>query len=322
MEDRFTDAAGMLLEELAGWYEALVKLLPNLAVALVLLVAGWFISRGVAHLTRRALRRVVRHREIVGLLALVLRLAVLGGAFFIALGVLGLDKTVTSLLAGVGILGFAISFAFRDMAANFMSGIVMAVRRPFEVDDVVETNGVFGVVTRIDLRECVIRQFDGREVMIPNRLVFEDPIVNYTHTPDRRVDIECGVAYGDDLDVALRVVTEALEGLDGRLEGAPVQVFFTGFGASSVDFVARFWIHNDKASNLAYMRARSDAVRRIKAAIDDAGLTIPFPIRTLDFGVVGGERLDEVLPERLYKGRSREDDAAEGERRRVPRLTH
>lgn len=304
MNDRFADAATMLLDEMQGWYENFVTWLPNLALALVVLTVGWFLARGVGKLTDRGLGRVLHHREIAGLLSLLLRVAVLAGAVFVALGVLELDKTVTSLLAGVGILGFALSFAFRDMAANFMSGIVMAVRRPFEVDDVVETNGVFGVVTHISLREVLIRQFDGREVMIPNRLVFEGPITNYTRTPDRRVEIEVGVAYGDDLDAAIEAVTGALDDVKHRLESRPVQVVLTGFGGSSVDMVGRFWIANHKADNSRYTEARSDGIARIKRALDDAGLTIPFPIRTLDFGVVGGERLDEVLPAGFYEERA------------------
>lgn len=302
MENRFTDAAGMLLDEMQSWYEGLITMLPNLAIALVVAVAGWFVAKGLGRLADRGLKRVLRHREIAGLLALVVRVGVLAGAIFVALGVLELDKTVTSLLAGVGILGFALSFAFRDMAANFMSGVVMAVRRPFEVDDVVETNGVFGVVQNVSLREVLIRQFDGREVMIPNRLVFEDPIINYTRTPERRVDVEVGVAYGDDLDAALEAVSGALQDVKHRRTEKPVQVLLTGFGGSSIDMVGRFWISNSKADNFTFLEARSDAIRRVKRALDDAGLTIPFPIRTLDFGVVGGERLDEVLPSRFYAG--------------------
>ncbi len=311
MQDRFTDAAGILLDEMVGWYEALIAMLPNLAVAIIVLALGWFLARGVNRLAKRGLGRVLKHREIASLLSLVLRLGVLAGAIFVALGVLDLDKTVTSLLAGVGILGFALSFAFRDMAANFMSGIVMAVRRPFEVDDVVETNDVFGVVTHISLREVLIRQFDGREVMIPNRLVFEGPIVNYTRTPERRVDIEVGVAYGDSLDTARDAVRGALEDVKHRMSEKPVQVLLTGFGGSSIDMVGRFWIRNDKGDNFRFLEARSDGIMRVKKALDEAGLTIPFPIRTLDFGVVGGERLDEILPSRFYGARPGEeaDDA-------------
>lgn len=326
MENRFTDAAGILLDKLIVWYEGLIALLPNIVVALVVLVVGWFLARGIDRVAEKGLGRVLKHREIAGLASLMLRLGVLAGALFVALGVLDLDKTVTSLLAGVGILGFALSFAFRDMAANFMSGIVMAVRRPFEVDDVVETNDVFGVVTHISLREVLIRQFDGREVMIPNRLVFEGPITNYTRTPERRVDIEVGVAYGDDLETARTAVARALEEVKHRLGSKPVQVLLTGFGGSSIDLVGRFWISNGKGDNFRFLEARSDGIARVKQALDDAGLTIPFPIRTLDFGVVGGERLDEILPSRFYASSGSEgaSDAPAERRRHIgpPPLTH
>lgn len=302
MEEKFSEATTMLLDKLQGWFEGFVRILPNLVVALIVLVAGWLLARVVSRAATRGLKRVMSHREIAELLGIALRIALMTAVLFVALGLLKLDKTVTSLLAGVGILGFALSFAFQDMASNFMSGIVLAVRKPFEVGDVIETNGVFGVISAINLREVLIRQFDGKEVIIPNRIVFQDPVTNYTRTPERRIDIKCGVAYGDDLPTALRVVTAACEDVPHRIADRPIEAFFTEFGESSIDFVVRIWINNDKGSNRQYMETRSEAVMRMKAALDEAGLTIPFPIRTLDFGVVGGERLDEVLPRRFYQG--------------------
>lgn len=316
MEEKFSEATSMLLDKMQVWFEGLVKILPNLVVAVVVLIVGWLLSKLIYRLASRGLRRVLDHKEIADLMAIAVRLGVLAAVFFVALGLLKLDKTVTSLLAGVGILGFALSFAFKDMASNFMAGIMMAIRKPFEEGDVVETNGVFGTIQSITLREIRIRQFDGKEVIIPNQLVFEDPVINYTHTPERRVDINCGVAYGDDLNHALSVVKPACDDVPHRMPDREVEAFFTEFGDSSINFVVRIWIHNDKHTNKPFMEARSAAVIRIKAALDEAGMTIPFPIRTLDFGVVGGERLDEILPPRLYRDG---DDESESGRPSPPR---
>lgn len=276
------DALNILAEKLMSWLEAGIAILPNLAVAILLVAGGWFLSRGVGTVARRAFGRITKHRTLARLFALVLQLVVLGAITFVALGLLGLDRAVSSLLAGVGILGFALSFAFRDMAANFMSGVVMAVRRPFRVDDVVELNGMQGVVQEINLRETLVRAFDGRQIILPNRLVFEDPIINFTRTHDRRVEIPVGVGYDDDLEAVIQTAIEACEGVAGRMANRPVEALVTGFGNSAIDVTVRFWVHFPQGGMADYLEARSQAIRAIKKAFDAADISIPYPIRTLD----------------------------------------
>ena len=276
------DALHILTDKLMSWLEATIAILPNLVVATLLVAGGWFLSRGVATVARRAIDRFTRHHELARLFGMMLRLAVLGGISFVALGLLGLDRAVSSLLAGVGILGFALSFAFRDMAANFMSGIVMAVRRPFRVNDVVELNGVQGVVQEVNLRETIVRAFDGRQIILPNRLVFEDPITNFTRTHDRRVEIPVGVGYDDDLEAVIRHATDACEDIPGRMPERPVEALVTGFGNSAIDVTVRFWVRFPQGGMADYLRARSRAIRSIRRAFDAADISIPYPIRTLD----------------------------------------
>lgn len=270
-----------LLDKLEGWLETAVAMLPNLAVAVVVLVvfgfAARFISRGVA----RALEHVMSNKQVASLLVKAVRIAIIVVGVFVALGILNLDKTVTSLLAGVGIIGLALGFAFQDIAANFVSGVLMAARRPFVVEDLVKISDFFGRVSAIDLRATRLTQLTGETVIIPNKEVFQNAIVNYTETPKRRIDLTVGVSYDDDLRRARSLAIEAVEGLEHRLESSEVQLFYTGFGSSSIDFTIRFWI--DDAEQVAYLRARSEAVIAIKQAFDDNDITIPFPIRTLEF---------------------------------------
>jgi small conductance mechanosensitive channel len=281
-----------LVDKLVTWIQDFVLLLPNFVVAVLIVLGFALLARIVRRIVTAGLGRLSSHQSINHLLGTVAHLAVLVVGLFIALGVVGLDKTVTSLLAGVGIIGLALGFAFQEIASNFMSGIILLVRRPFHHDNIVESNGHIGVIREINLRATIMSTMTGQVVHIPNNQVLNNPIVNYS-TGRRRVDLKVGVSYGDDLEKAKNVAVTAVEAVAARDTNANVELFYEGFGASSVDFVIRFWIPFQRWPD--FMAARSEAVMRIKRAFDENDITIPFPIRTLDFGIVGGERLAEVL---------------------------
>ena len=295
-----SDAASGLVGKVFGWYEATVLLLPNLVVAVLIVVAGAFAARLVRRVVTGVMHRVTAHapaaRNVVDLLATLAYLAVLLAAVFSALRVLGLDGIVTTLLAGAGIVGLALGFAFQDIAANFIAGVLMAVRNPFVVGQIIKTNDFMGTVREISLRSTILETFEGQRVILPNAKVFGDAIVNYSSMRERRVDVTVGVGYGDDLAEAERVATAAVEALPVRAEGHPVQLYYTGFGESSIDFTVRFWVAFDKQTD--YLGAQSEAIKAIQKAFGQAGITIPFPIRTLDFGPNGGIPLGEAWPGR------------------------
>lgn len=287
-------AVDLITGKLEQWIEQAFALLPNLVVAVVVLLAFALVGGWVRRLTARALESTMRNQTIARLIARMAGTGVLLAGIMVALGVLQLEKTVTSLLAGAGVVGLALAFAFQDIAANLMSGIMMSVKQPFGIGDMVETNGVTGVVRGIDLRNTELETATGQTVLIPNRKVFEEIVTNYTRLGHRRVDIAVGVSYADDLDLALATTRSALEEVECRNPEREIQVFLTGFGGSSIDLVGRFWI--PFAKNSDYLAATSEGILRVKAAYDAAGLSIPFPIRTLDFGIEGGATLAEMLP--------------------------
>lgn len=289
---QFTTLFEHLVDKLHGWLEAIVTMLPNMAVAVLVLLGFVFASRWTSRGVAKALEHLVSNQQIAALLVKGIRIGIIILGSFIALGILNLDKTVTSLLAGVGILGLALGFAFQDIAANFVSGMLMAVRRPFIVDDLVKVSDFFGRVTAVDLRATRLTQLTGETVIIPNKDVFQNAIVNYTDTSKRRVDLTVGVSYGDDLRRARELAIEAVEAIEARDDSRPVELFYTGFGGSSIDFTVRFWI--DDAEQVAFLSARSAAVMTIKESFDTHGISIPFPIRTLDLGGGVVERLQAL----------------------------
>ena len=291
----FHKAWELLTAKTMGWGRGFVLLLPNLLVAIVVLIAFWLAARLVKNVLTRVLRRISQSEQVNQLLAYSVFLALLAVGTFVSLGILGLQKTVASLLAGAGIITLALGFAFQDIAANLMAGIYLSVQRPFRPGHIIETKDFFGVVKRIHLRWTELRTQQGQVVLIPNKQVFENPIMNYSETGKRRVDLRLGVSYGDDLEKARLITVQAVEAVSTRLPDQDVEFFYEEFGESSINFVVRFWI--DFARQPDFLAAQSEAVERIKRAFDENGITIPFPIRTLDFAKVGGETLSQVLEE-------------------------
>ncbi|WP_234795118.1 mechanosensitive ion channel family protein [Hymenobacter arizonensis] len=272
-------AFDLLSGKLLVWFRQLIVMLPNLVVAAILLILTFVGARIVRRVVRRVLPRVSASDTLNNLLTTMLYIfTLLVGTFFV-LTVLNLDKTVTSLLAGVGIIGLALGFAFQDIAANFISGVIIAVQRPFNVGDVIETDKFFGTIERISLRTLNIRQTTGELVIMPNRKVFENPLINFTQQTMRRVDLECGVAYNSDLELVQQVVQKAVSAIPELVPERPLEVMFTAFAESAITFQVRFWVPYRRQFD--YVSARSEAIIRIKRAFDDHGISIPFPIRTL-----------------------------------------
>lgn len=286
----------LLSGKVMGWMRDFVLLLPNLMVAVLALLGFWLGAKLARSLLHRFLRRVSPNEQVNHLVGQTVFLALLATGLFAALGILGLQKTVASLLAGAGIIGLALGFAFQDIAANLMAGIYLNIQHPFRAGHLIESKELFGVVKRVHLRWTEVRNPEGQLLLIPNKQVFENPIKNYSATGRRRIDIRLGVSYRDDLETVRRVGLRALEQVSTRKADTEVELFFEEFGESSIDLVVRFWI-DFTSSQADYLQARSEAIQRLKAAFDENGITVPFPTRTLGFSVKGGEKLSEVLAE-------------------------
>ncbi len=294
-----TEGAGSsfatLQDKVHTWWESGIALLPNLVVALIVVVVFGLLAKLARSLVRRLVARVTTSQSIPRLLATLANITVLMIGLFVALGVLQLDKTVTSLLAGAGVVGIALAFAFQDVAANLIAGVYLSFQKPMMVGDLIDTQDVEGKVDAIDLRTTRLRTTDGRIVLIPNKEIFENVLINLSRSGKRRVDVAVGVSYGEDLRRVKSIAHDAIAGLEMRDTDQGVEIFFEGFGSSSIDLVARFWIDFERMAD--YKAGVSQAIIALKEAFDANDIMIPFPIRTLDFGIKGGQPLAEALPD-------------------------
>lgn len=282
----------IVVEKIVSWSENFVGMLPNFILALLAFFVFVFIAKYSTKLLRKILNRTIDNPALNNIIGKTLYIAIIIIGTFVALSVLNLEKTVTSLLAGAGIIGLALGFAFQDIAANFISGILMAARRPFKVGDVIETLNHEGVVEKINIRTTELKSFQGQQIIIPNKEVFQNALINNSFNGKRRIDLGVGVSYGDNLEKVKKVTLEAVQSVPGRTQDE-LKLVYGEFGDSSINFTIMIWVEYNNQIN--FLESQSEAIMAIKKAFDENDITIPFPIRTLDFGIKGGEKLNEVI---------------------------
>ena len=294
MLQQFTEAFDKLYNKIFSWIDAIVLALPNILLAAIFLTFSVYIARRLKKFVGKLLAKTTNNETVIGVLSNIIVAAFMLLVIFVVLNILNLDDALTALLGTAGVAGLAVGLALQDPLVNLFSGVLMSVRDYYQIGDLVETNGFFGKIRQITLRSTVINTPDGQEVIVPNKDVLQNPLTNFSHNGRRRIDISCGVAYGDDLDKVKQVALDAIKDHLNINESRPLQFYYTEFGDSSINFVIRFWKKLTEQSD--YLQAKSDAIIAIKKAFDKEGITIPFPITTLDFGVVGGVNINDIYP--------------------------
>jgi len=253
--------------------------LPNFIIATIIFVISFWLSKNLQSWSDRFLRKFIKEASIRGLISNVLSISIIALGLFFALGILNLNEVLRSLLAGAGVAGLAIGLALQGTLSNTFSGIFLAIKDVLNVGDWIETNGYSGRVIEIDLRNTKIKEADNNIVVIPNKMVLENPFKNFGLTNRIRTTIECGVAY----DSNLREVKEVAVNLISRLfppgKNENIEFHYLNFGDCSIDFQIRFWV--TARADLTSVEAKSEAIIEIKEAFDNAHIDIPFPIRTI-----------------------------------------
>ncbi len=268
-------------DKLAAWLDSLILNLPNFILAAIVFFLFVLISKYVVKLLDRILRKKGTQDSIRQVSMKVIKAVVILVGFFIALGLLNLDKVLTSVLAGAGVVGLAIGLALQGTLNNTFSGVILSFLPEIQIGDWVETNGFSGEVTEITLRNIVIKASDNNYVVIPNSKIVDEPFKNFTRTPRGRVFINCGVGYASDLEMVEKLTKEVIEKLFPQRGNEEVEFMYQEFGDSSINYVLRFW--TDVSKNRDILIAQNKAIIEIKKAYDKEGINIPFPIRTIDF---------------------------------------
>lgn len=279
------------MESVEGLVEGFLVNLPVIGIALALAVIGIVVAFTLASGVRKTLERTRADPVAIDFTVRILRIVGILAAVLIGFAIAGVE--VGPALAGLGLAGLAVAFAVQSILENFIAGIILLIRRPFRAGDQIRTGDFEGTVQDIDLRVTRVIDYDGVLVLIPNVDVYTNPVVNLTRRGKRRTVLTVGIDYRDDHDAAREVLRGAVTGVDGVLADPAPEVLLTELGESSVDFQVRYWTQPDIRS-VRYTQDR--VLAATKRAIEDAGMTIPWPIRTLVMDGPVAVRDDERQP--------------------------
>jgi small conductance mechanosensitive channel len=265
-----------VLSVLQTWWQETQDNLPKVLAGLLVLLIFILLARVLSRAVSRVLHRRKKDQEIAILLTRIVRWSVIGLGIILALEQAGQD--VSALLAGVGILGFTVGFALQDISANLVSGIILLLEQPFDIGDSIETAGYGGTVKNIQLRATELLTWDGLLVLIPNKEVFTSTITNFSRTSQRRIGLSVGVGYESDLERVEKTALEALNDVPGvKADPAPFMIV-DSFGDSAINVTIYLW-YDTKDEGLSDMT--NIGALTIKKAFDQAGISIPYPIRSV-----------------------------------------
>ena len=241
------------------WLPKVVELISfyglKIIAALVVFIVGRWIAKGVEKLTARVLNKKNVDPTIVSFVEHLVYIALITFVIIAALAQLGIQTT--SFIAVIGAAGLAIGLALQGSLANFAAGFLMIIFRPFKAGDYIEGGGAVGTVEKIEVFTTTLKTVDNKVIIIPNAKMMGDNIVNYSAKDTRRVDLDFGVSYGDDIDKVRKILADVVELAD-----------------SSVNFQVRAWV---KTSD--YWGVYFDMIETVKKQFDAGNISIPFPQR-------------------------------------------
>lgn len=255
-----------------------IQLVPGIVIGLLLLLLTGYAAKVAQRIVRRMTQRLVPSRSLQLLAIQVTRIGAWVIGIIIAAVVAFPDLRLGDIIGLLGLGSVAVGFAFQDIFKNFLAGILLLVEEPFRLGDQVVIDDYEGTVEAINIRSTQLRTYTGEIVEIPNAIVFTNPVRVRTAFRSRRTDLDIGVDYTTPLPLAKQTFLNVIDRADGVLSDPAPEVDVVGFGDSSIDFKVRYWTTPQMAE---VRRVQTQVAMALKAACDEAGISIPYPIRTV-----------------------------------------
>ncbi len=244
----------------------------NIVMALVIFVFGRWLAKGLTKWIGRLMAKGKVDATLTTFLGNIIYAALMVVVAIAALDQLGVDTT--SVMAIFAAAGLAIGLALKDSLANFSSGVMLVLFRPFNKGDFVEAAGVAGIVEQINIFNTVMRTGDNREVIVPNSQIYGGTIINYSARDTRRIDMVFGIGYDDDIRKAKALIEDVVKSDPRVLADPALTVAVSELADSSVNFVVRPWVKTED-----YWAVLFDLTENLKIACDENGISIPYPQR-------------------------------------------
>jgi len=265
---------GLIFDKLDGWLDGLFRLLPNIAVALVLFIFFWFVAQGIGSVIRRSARH--RDRASLGDVAgSLVRWSVTVLGFMLAVTIVAPSLSPGDLITGLGVSSVAIGFAFKDILQNMLAGILILLRQPFAVgDQIVVSSGHEGTVERIETRATIIKTYDGRRVVIPNTDIYTDSVVVNTAFDQRRSQYDIGVGCNDDWALSRKTMIDACASVENVLSDPAPEAIPVELGDFANVIRLRWWTASDQST---VRRTKGEVLQSVYQSLDKAGIDMPYP---------------------------------------------
>lgn len=271
-----------LLDKVLSWVDSFILNLPNFFLAILVLILFVIFAKYSSKLVDRIFRKSSAQDSIRTVSVKVFKVIIIGLGLFLSLGILNLNTVLTSILGAAGVVGLAVGFALQGTLHNTFAGVIISFIPKLQIGDWIETNDYSGFVVDINLRSVIIQSVDYNLVVIPNSKIVDAPFKNFSRTPRGRIILTCGVGYESDLPKVEDITKNAIKAIFDQNPGEGIELYFTEFGDSSINYQLRFW--TNVANQGDVYKAQHKAILAIKAAYNKHNINIPFPIRTLDFG--------------------------------------
>jgi len=269
----------LALEKVDGWLDGLVKLLPNMVVALIVFIFLYIVARIVRAIVFRTFK--ARDRANLGeVLGGFVKWVILIFGSLIAATIVVPSLNPADLIAGLGVSSVAIGFAFKDILQNWLAGLLILLRQPFEIGDQIEAGGFEGTVKHIETRATIIKTYDGQKAVVPNSEIYTNAVLVKTGERQRRSQYDIGIGYADDIDEACEIIEKTISGIEGVEADPAPQAFVWDLAASWVTIRARWWTDSKRGDIVVN---RSNIMRAIKYALDEAGIDMPYDTKVYLF---------------------------------------
>lgn len=277
-----------LIDILENYWQRFLELAPRLALAILVVVIGILLASWISRLVSRKLQARM-HDPLMGrFIANLLKFALVIIVLMIGLEAAGLSGIAGGLLAAAGATTVVLGFAFKDIGENFLAGVILAFNRPFNVNDSIKVSDTFGRVKSLDFRYTHIKTFDGRDVFLPNSMLLQEPVENYTRDGFFRMDFVVGIDYDDDVEAATEVILNTIDKVKEIKTEPPHEPFVVTdeLATSTVNLKAFFWIDTDDYQKGA-LEMRGKIMHMVKKQLLSEGYSLPSDIQEIKF--YGGE---------------------------------
>ncbi len=267
-------------DALVGVARTAVASAPLVLLALLLIPVIWIAARYVRRLAEWLLHRQIASPMLLRVVSGLIVLPVYLLGIYIILQIAGLTSLALSMLGGAGVIGIVVGFAFRDIAENFLAGILLSVRQPFNQGDFISVSGQSGIVSSLNSRSTILVSLEGNHIVIPNAAVFKNVITNFSSAPRRREILNVGIGYDDSVVQAQEVIAKVLREHPAVVNDPAPMVLVDALGAATVNLAIYFWFDGHQLSQL---KVKSALYRLIKRALITEGISMPDEAREVVF---------------------------------------